>query len=110
MGNEESAFYRDPGIFEHADLFAKGHRIDNDSITDDANAIFMEYSAWDKVEDEFPAVGEFDRMSGIRTALVSGYNVCAGSKEIDNFSFSFITPLRAEHNCYRHTPCTLINV
>jgi hypothetical protein len=67
----------------------------------------MEYSAWNEVENKFPSVGKFDGMAGIRAALISGYDMCAGSKEIDDFSFSFITPLRAEHNCYRHDPCTL---
>jgi hypothetical protein len=67
----------------------------------------MKYTGRNEVKNvflfRFPfAWRQDDRVSGICSALVPGYNIRVFAQMIDNFSFSFIAPLGTDNNLNWH--------
>src|SRR5690348_15026528 len=48
-----------------------------------------------------------DRMSGIRSALIAHDDIRFTSQDVNDFTFAFIPPLRADDHEIRHVPTSL---
>jgi hypothetical protein len=80
--------------------FRLGHkrlRVEDNSITNHALRIGVKNSGWDLMKDKLLFV-EYDRMPGIRTALISYDDVCIVGQNINDLALTFIAPLSTHHH------------
>ena len=83
------------------DLGDERDRIDHDAVADHADFAAPQNSRRDQVENVFRAAMD-DGVAGVIPALAADDDVRLGGEDIDDLSFAFIAPLRADQNCVRH--------
>ena len=71
-------------------LLAEKHRVDHHAVADDV-------ARRDRAEHVFLAV-EFQRVTGIGTALEAGHHLVTRRQHVHNLPFALVTPLQAEDN------------
>jgi hypothetical protein len=86
---------------------AESVALDN-AIADDAVLSFMKHSARNEVENIF-LVSDHYRMSGVRTALKTDYDICFLCEEINDLALTFIAPLGTNKYCI-HIGCIISNI
>src|SRR5690554_948278 len=91
-----TACYRiETAFFQVFDFSSKDNRIDDHAVTDQIQDLFVEDAGRDGVQDIFLLI-KFQRVSGIRTALKTCDQVVLRTKNVDNFTLTFIAPLQAQ--------------
>lgn len=91
-GNFEDGLEVDARGLEFAGLLGEEYGVEHDARTDDVDLAVLEDAGGNRAEDEFLSV-ELKGVSGVGTALETCDYVVAGSQDIDNFAFAFVTPL-----------------
>ena len=91
----------DPAALEIADLANEGEGIDHETIADDANFAGIEHARGDQVQD-VPLGADFDRVSGVATALVADHDLRVTTEKIHDLSLALIAPLGSYQQCIRH--------
>src|SRR4051812_39689851 len=100
-GNKQSLVYVDIHFLQCIDFFLHCYWIDDDSVSNDIFYSVMKNSGRYRMQNMFDSV-ELESMSRVWSTLEPGYNFIRRSKDIYNFSFSFIAPLEAEENVDWH--------
>lgn len=77
----------------------KGDGVYDDAITDKVEAMLVEDTRRNSVQDNLITV-DVKGVAGIRTSLKTGNHIVAGSKVVYYLSLSFVAPLQAEQNIY----------
>src|SRR5690606_22894949 len=91
-------------LCETSDLRHKGVRIENNTIADDRQLARTHYSRWEKRELVACAIND-ERMAGIVPPLKTHDDVSALRKPVNDFTLTFVAPLRADdydvcHSCF----------
>ena len=95
VANEQIAIDRDTEISQADDLIDQGNRINHYPVADDTDFVPAQNARWNQVQDVgFAAVN--DGVTSVVTALTAHDDVGVRGQDIDDFSFPFITPLRAD--------------
>jgi hypothetical protein len=78
--------------------------VDDHSVPDQTSSVFVKDPGWEQMKCKLLPIND-NRMPGIRSALASSNDVVLLRQDIDEFSFSFVTPLASEHdaNLILHT-------
>lgn len=91
-GNLEDGLEVDARGLEFACLLGEENGVEHDARADDVDLAVLEDAGGDRAENEFLSV-ELKGVSGVGTALETGDYVVAGSQDIDNLAFAFVTPV-----------------
>src|SRR4051812_20751403 len=86
-------------LFHLIDFLEKSFRVDDHSVSEHTDFIFVNNSRRQKPENK-RLFADINRMPGIMSALITRDNIEAVSQQIDNFSFSLVAPLSANYNNY----------
>ena len=78
-------------------LLAEKHRVDHHAVADDVGLAALENARRNRAEHVFLAV-EFQRVTGIGTALEAGHHLVTRRQHVHNLPFALVTPLQAEDN------------
>ena len=97
-----------PCLRQLVDLGEQRLRVDDDAVADDAGDAGMQNARRDQPQHEFRAV-DVDRVAGVVAALIAGDDVELRRQQIDDFSFAFVAPLRAEHSEIHHRATILLS-
>ena len=85
-----------PALLEHADLLQQHERIDDHARADHALRLLMQHSGRQQMEDEFLSVHD-DRMACVVAALETDDRIGVLAEDVDDLSFSLVTPLGADY-------------
>jgi hypothetical protein len=66
--------------------------VEHDAVAQEATLALVEYPGRDLMEDEL-GVTDVDRVSSVRAALITSYDVDVFGQHIDDLPLAFITPL-----------------
>ena len=80
-------------------LLAEKHRVDHHAVADDVGLAALEDAGRNRAQDIL-LTAEFQRVTGIGTALEAGHHFIAGRQHIHDLSFSLVPPLQAEDHIY----------
>ena len=84
-----------PCAFEFADFFLQRGRRQHDAVADQAQHAFAQDAGRDQVQHRLLAFDD-QRVAGVVAALETRDRADAFGQQIDDFSFAFVAPLRAE--------------
>lgn len=84
---------------ERLGLLAEEHGIEHHAVADDVGLAALEDAGRNRTQDIL-LTAEFQRVTGIGTALEAGHHFIAGRQHIHDFSFSLVPPLQAEDHIY----------
>ena len=93
---------RDADLAKAVDFADERDRVDDDAVADDADLAAPQNAGRDEMQNEFfTAVN--DGVAGVVAALTADDDVGVLGKNVDDFAFAFIAPLRADQNrvCHR---------
>ena len=93
-------------FLDSAQFFIQCDRIDHQTVADDAGHFRTENTGRNQVQN-VTFVTDFNRVSGVVAALKAYYHIHVPGEDVDQFTFTLITPLGTDQNIYRHskTPC-----
>ena len=94
VGNGQIRAYVDPRFLEGRHLLHQGEWVDHYAVADDGRHSRAQDAAGDQLQNIFGGANE-DGVAGIVAALIPCHDVEAVGKQIDDLSFSFVSPLRA---------------
>ena len=83
-------------------LCIKSHRIDDQTVADHAGHFRAENAGGNKVK-HITFITDFHRVTGVVAALKTHDHIYITGKDIDQFTFTLITPLGTDQNIYRHS-------
>ncbi|OQA55391.1 MAG: hypothetical protein BWY42_01473 [Candidatus Omnitrophica bacterium ADurb.Bin277] len=92
IGNPKPAVYFHASAFEHVHFLKKSFGVNHHPVPDHANFFRIKNSRRDQMKNKFFPV-DLDRMPGIRASLIADNHIAFGGKNINDFPFSFVTPL-----------------
>jgi len=95
VGDEQSAFDGDSSGLKSAQFLEEGEWIEDDSAADNARDTLVEYTGRNEVQDVTLA-SKIDSVSCVVSALIPCDTIKSIRQDIDDFSFSFIAPLKAD--------------
>ena len=101
VADEEPVVDVDAVSGELVDLGEQRLRIDDDAVADDADDVRMQNAGRNQAQHEFRAV-DVHGVAGVVSALVPRDDIEPRRQQVDDFSFSFVAPLRAEHREIHH--------
>src|SRR4030095_10403166 len=84
----------DAGLGKHFDFFDQGDGINDDAHTDDGVLLGTENSAGNELQDVL-LLADDDGVAGVMATGNANYIVERASEVVDDFTFAFVTPLRA---------------
>ena len=82
--------------FESVAFHEKRLRVENNPSADNARDTLMEDSGGNDVQDIL-TTAERDGVAGVVSALITGDTIESIGKDVDNLSFSFISPLETDN-------------
>ncbi len=80
-----------------SELFYQQYGIDNHTVADHAQCVWMNDTGRNKMQLELPSVDHYG-VSGVATALIANDYLSALSQEIGYFSLAFVSPLGSHNN------------
>ena len=95
VGDEQSTFDDDACCFQSVQFLDEGQWVENNATADNADDAVVENAGRDDVQDVALAA-KVDGVSCVVSALVTCDAVKSFGQDIDDFSFTFITPLEAD--------------
>jgi hypothetical protein len=81
-------------FLETVELVDEVDGVDDDTVSDDAGLVLAKNAGWDEVQDVLLLTDD-DRVAGVIPALATDNDVGFVREEVDDLSFSFVTPLGA---------------
>ena len=104
-GQDQVGFLRDAKLFgqivaagsQRFGLLAEEDGVDHHAVADDVGLAALENARRNRAEHVFLAV-EFQRVTGIGTALETGHHLVTGRQHVHDLPFALVTPLQAEDN------------
>jgi hypothetical protein len=93
VADEQAAIDLDAGLAQGGNFLQQRHWIENDTVPNYAATAGPQNSAGNKLQNEFFAVDN-DGVSGVMAAGIAGYDGEVFRKNIDNFAFALVAPLR----------------
>src|SRR5690606_12116445 len=82
-------------------LLFQNDRIENDTVSDDVEDLRSKNPGRNLMKHMFDTV-KFQGMASVGTALKAGHYLVLRCQDINNFSFSFISPLEAQQYVHLH--------
>ena len=94
LADFKKLFHLHATLFKSFGLFHEQYRVKHHTVAYHVDAAFLEDAARNRTEHILVAL-EFQRVSGIRSALETRHHVIARGEHIHDLAFSFIAPLEA---------------
>ena len=92
---------RDAGRFQHAHFFQQRRQIDHHAVADHSLTPGRRMPLGNQLQNELLLADE-DRVPGVVAALIARHNIEALGKQIDDFAFALVAPLRAQNDYVAH--------
>lgn len=83
--------------------------MDHNAGSNEVGALRIDQTRWEKMEIVSDAIRN-DGVAGIVPSLSSGAELDRWAEDIDEFSFAFVAPLSADHNCSHDVFCRIESV
>ncbi len=93
--NLKTTLIVDTVLIELGKLTEHGIDVNDDAISEDILAAWVENSAWKQVECILDTIGD-DGVASVGSTIEASANVIVLGKDVDQFAFTFVTPLGAE--------------
>src|ERR1041385_7274568 len=82
-------------LLQAGDLVQQHFDVEDDTVAYDTELVRMKSAGGDQMKNGFPAI-DHQRVAGVVTALKADDDVRITGEEIDDFAFSFVSPLCAD--------------